>query len=150
MTFLSKLGSFLAKGIAIFTGVWPLVAPLFGSSAKAQQTVPTIINDLTSVGQIVVQAEALFQIPGSGATKLANAAPLVVNIVKTSELISGHKIKNETLFLQGCTDLTSAVAEILNSLDPSTVQSSGSPTPTPVPAPTVNTVPPGLATPPAQ
>jgi hypothetical protein len=133
MTFLKKLGSFLAQGIALATGVWPLVAPLFGSNAKAQNTGTTIINDLTSIGGIVVQAEALIQSSGSGPAKLAAAAPLVANIVKTSELVAGHSIANETLFIQGCTDLTSAVAEILNSLSSNGVQSAGKPA-TPVPA----------------
>ena len=135
---MKKLGQVLAQGIAIATGVWPLVSNLFGSSSKAQSVVPQIINDLTSIGQIVVQTEALILTPGSGATKLASATPLVVNIVKTSELVSGHKIKNEALFIQGCTDLTSAVAEILNSLDSSGIQTSGQPTPQPLPAPTTN------------
>jgi hypothetical protein len=74
-----------------------------------------------------VQVEALIQTPGSGAQKLSAAAPLVANIVKTSEMVAGHSIQNEQLFIQGCTDLTSAVAEILNSLDPKSVQSSGVP-----------------------
>ena len=123
MTFLKKLGSFLAQGIALATGIWPLVSPLFGS--KAQGAATTVINDLTAVGGVVVQAEALLQGAGNGAAKLEAAAPLVANIVKTSELVSGHKIANEALFLQGCTDLTHAVAEILNSLDPGAVQASG-------------------------
>jgi len=132
MTFLKKLGSILAQGIAVATGVWPLVSGLFGSNTKAQNTGTLIINDLTSIGQVVVQAEALIQSTGSGPQKLAAAAPLVANIVKTSELVSGHKIANEALFIQGCTDLTSAVAEILNSLDSGSLQTAGKPTP-PVP-----------------
>jgi hypothetical protein len=135
VTFLKKLGSILAQGIAVATGVWPLVSGLFGSSTKAQQTGTTVINDLTSIGQVVVQTEALIQTPGSGATKLQAAAPLVANIVKTSELVSGHQIANEALFIQGCTDLTNAVAEILNSLSANNLKTGGSPTPS-VPAPT--------------
>ena len=132
MTFLSKLGSFLAKGIAILTGLGPLISPYLGSKANA--TVGTVTNDLTAIGGIVVQAEAIIQTPGSGAVKLAAAVPLVLNIVKTSELVSGKKIANEALFLQGCTDLTNAVVEILNSLDASAVQSQGQPLPaTPAP-----------------
>jgi len=141
MTFLKKLGQFLAQGIAIATGVWPLVQGLFGSNTKAQNTGTEIINDLTSIGGIVVQTEALLQTPGSGAAKLQAAAPLVANIVKTSELVSGHKIKNEALFIQGCSDLTNAVAEILNSLDSTSVQSAGTATPSPVPVPVPVSVP---------
>ena len=127
MTFLKKLGSILAQGIALATGVWPLVSGLFGSNIKTQQLGTTVINDLTSIGQIVVQAEAIIQTPGSGAQKLQAATPLVANIVKTSELVAGHKIQNETLFIQGCTDLTHAIAEILNSLSPDGVQTQGHP-----------------------
>ena|SRR5215472_856864 len=116
-TFLGKLGKYLAEGVAVASGVWPLVQPFFGSGTKAAQTVPVVINDLTSIGSIVVQAEALIQTPGSGAQKLAAAAPLVENIVRTSELVVGHKIADQAGFTKGCTDLTSAVAEILNSLD---------------------------------
>jgi hypothetical protein len=129
MTFLAKLGSFLAKGIALLTGLTPLISPLFGSKAQqAAGVAGTVVNDLTAVGQVVVSAEAILG-AGTGPAKLAAAAPLVANIVKTSELVSGHKIANETLFIQGCTDLTNAVAEILNSLDAGAVQSQGQPIP---------------------
>lgn len=146
MTWLSKIGSFLAKGIAILTGLEPLIQPYIG--AKGSGVAATVVNDLTAVGSIVVQAEALLG-SGTGAQKLANAAPLVANVVKTSELLSGKHIKNEQLFIQGCTDLTNAVAEILNSLDPGTVDSKGNPLP-PTPPPTTNPVPAALTTPPAQ
>jgi hypothetical protein len=142
VTFLSKLGKYLAEGIAVFAGVEPLVAPLFGSNTKVTTGLTTAVNDLNQIGQVVVQAEALIQAPGSGPQKLAAAAPLVANIIKTSELVGNHKIKNEALFIQGCTDMTNAVAEILNSLDAGGVNSSGNPTP-PIPAPT--TVPPSPA-----
>lgn len=138
MTFLKKLGSILAQGIAVATGVWPLVSGLFGSNTKAQNVGTQVINDLTSIGQVVVQTEAILQTPGSGAAKLAAAAPLVANIVKTSELVAGHQIANEALFIQGCTDLTSAVAEILNSLSSNNLNTSGkvvTPIPTPQTAP---------------
>jgi len=133
MTWLAKIGGFLAKGIAVLSGLEPLIAPYIG--AKGGTVATTVVNDLTAVGSVVVQAEALLG-SGTGPQKLAAAAPLVANVVKTSELLAGKHIKNETLFIQGCTDLTNAVAEILNSLDPGTVQSSGSPLPpTPPPSP---------------
>jgi hypothetical protein len=143
MTFLAKLGSFLAKGIALLTGLGPLILPLFGSKAQAASGIAgTIVNDLTAIGQVVVSAEAILG-PGTGPAKLAAAAPLVANIIKTSELVSGHKIANEALFIQGCTDATNAVAEILNSLDAGAVQSQGQPVPA-IPAPTVAPVPAAL------
>jgi hypothetical protein len=133
-TFLSKLGKYLAEGIATFAGIEPIVAPLFGANSKTGQELGKATNDLTQIGSIVVQAEAMFQGAGTGAAKLAAAAPLVANIVKTSELVSGKQIANQTLFIQGSTDLTNAVAEILNSLDAKAVSSSGTPIAS-VPAP---------------
>ena len=146
MTFLAKLGKFLAEGIAVLAGFGPLIAPYLG--AKSNQVVSNITNDLTAVGQVVVQAEALIQGTGTGPQKLAAAAPLVVNIIKTSELISGHTIANNTLFMQGCTDLTSAVAEILNSLSADGVKSQGNPLP-PTPPAQQAPVPASLTTPPS-
>ena len=125
MTFLKKLGQALAQGIAVATGVWPLVSQFFGS--KVNSTVPTVINDLTQIGGVVTQTEAILQQPGSGPAKLAAATPLVASIVKTSELVSGHKIANEALFTEGCQDITSGTAKILNSLDPGTVHTDGNP-----------------------
>lgn len=128
MTFLKKFGSLLAQGIAIAAGFGPLIAPYLG--AKAKEVINTAVNDLTAVGQVVVQAEALLQGPDRGAEKLKAAAPLIASIVRTSELVSGHKIANETLFLKGCTDLTTAVVEILNSLAPK-IETTSDPLPVP-------------------
>lgn len=135
MTFLKKLGSVLAQGIALATGMWPLVSRFFGAGTAASNTATTVVNDLTQIGQVVVQAEAMFQTAGSGASKLAAAAPLVANVIKTSELVSGHKIANETLFTQACQEITSAVADLLNSLDSGSVQTQGKPLPSPAPVP---------------
>ena len=105
-----------------------------------------IANDLTAVGQIVVTAEAVLQTSG-GAAKLAAAAPLVTNIVRTSELVSGHEIADEALFLQGCTNITSGVAQVLNSLKSDNVKSQGKSLP-PAPPAQQAPVPANLGTPP--
>jgi hypothetical protein len=129
MTFLKKLGSALAQGIALATGMWPLVSKFFGAGTAASQTANAVVNDLTAIGQVVVQAEAMFQGTGTGPSKLAAATPLVANIIKTSELVAGHKISNEAAFTAACQAITSDVANLLNSLDSSTVQTSGKPLP---------------------
>ena len=122
MTFLKKLGSILAKGLAMATGIWPIVQGFFGSNTQINEYVPKVINDLTQIAGIVVQVEAVLQTPGSGAAKLAAATPLVANVVRTSELISGKKIANDTLFIQGCEKITDGMADILNSLHPDAAQ----------------------------
>lgn len=125
MTFLKKLGVILARVFEIVSGVGPIIEPLLGSSAAAR-TATTAVNDLTAIGQVVVQVETAIQTPGSGPVKLAAAIPLVANIVKTSELVAGHQIANESLFIQGCTELAQGVVDILNSLSGDNVKSSGS------------------------
>lgn len=120
MTFLSKLGQFLAKAVALAVGIGPLITPYLGSKSGA--AVSTVVNDLTSIGQVVVQAEAMIQTSGSGSAKLAAAAPLVQQIIQTSELVSGKKIANEALFTASCQQITSAVVGILNSLDQNAVK----------------------------
>lgn len=123
MTFLSKLGSILAKVIGIVTGIGPIIQPFLGSG-KAGTVATTAINDLTQIGQVVVTAEALIQGTGTGATKLAAATPLIAQIVQTSEMVSGKHIANEALFIQGCSKITGGTADVLNSLD-ANISSSG-------------------------
>lgn len=127
MTFLKKLGQFLVQGIAVATGVWPLVSGFFGSGTKVAQTATTVINDLTQIGQVVVTMETALTATGSGADKLKAAIPLVANIVRTSEMVSGHKVANEALFTQACQEYVQATADLLNSLDSATVKSAGTP-----------------------
>ena len=118
MTFLKKLGEILLKVVGIAAGVGPLVTPFFGSG-KAVTT--TVVNDLTQIGQVVVQIETAFAaVPGStGAQKLQAAIPLVSNIIKTSELVVGKKIANEALFTQACQEMTQGVVDLLNAIDQS-------------------------------
>lgn len=124
MTFLSKLGSILLKVVAIATGIGPLVEPFLGSG-KAAAVAGTVVNDLTSIGQVVVQAEALIQGTGTGATKLAAATPLIAQIIMSSEMISGKKIANNPLFLQGAGKVTSGIADVLNAISPDEAKTSG-------------------------
>lgn len=128
MTFLKKLGNILAKA-AMFAAelggvssiVAPILQPFLGSKAGA--VVSTVVNDFTAIGQKVLLVEAVIQTPGSGAQKLAAAVPLVQGIIQTSELVAGHKIANEALFTEGCQDITSGTAKILNALSPDGVKS---------------------------
>jgi hypothetical protein len=121
MTFLKKLGMFLARATAIIAGISPIVIPFLGSKAGAIAS--TAVNDFTAIGQQVLQVEAVLQTPGSGAQKLAAAVPLVQGIIQTSELVAWHKIANEALFTEGCQDITNGTAKILNALSPDGVKS---------------------------
>lgn len=121
MTFLKKLGGFLAKAVQIAVGVGPIILPFIGSS-KTAQIATAAVNDFTAVGQTILTVEAAFQGQGTGAQKLAAAVPLVSGIVKTSELVAGKKIANESLFTQGCEKITNGMVDVLNSIHPDAAQ----------------------------
>lgn len=115
MTFLKKLGQILAQGTAVLMGFGPMVSALYPKTAGAIQTVE---SDLSQVAQIVALMEGAFQVPGSGVQKLQGATPLVAQIVLQSSMMVGHKIEKPELFKQGCQELASGMADILNALHP--------------------------------
>jgi hypothetical protein len=114
MTWLKKYGSLFLKVVGVISGVTPLI----------QQAVPTtvgtetgkVVDKLNQIGNMVVLAEALIQGAGKGSERLTAATPLVGQVIQTSELLVGKKITNEALFEQGCTKITSGMADVLNSL----------------------------------
>ena len=118
LTFLKKLGQIIVNAAGIAVGIGPIIQPFLGSG-KAGTVVTTALNDFTAMGQTIAQIEAAFAaVPGStGVQKLQAAIPLIQNIVKTSELVSGKKIANETLFIQACTEYAQATVDLLNSID---------------------------------
>jgi hypothetical protein len=121
VTFLKKLGQILVNVAGVAVGIGPIITPFLGSG-KAGTVASTVVNDLTSIGQVVVQIETAFAgLPAgstTGAQKLQAALPLVSNIVKTSELVVGKKIANEALFTQACQEYTQATVDLLNSIHP--------------------------------
>jgi len=118
MTWLKKAGLVLLKVLQYAAGIMPIVAtalPSLGAPVKEADT-------LTKISGAVVTAEAMIAAisdPGAktGAQKLKAATPLVAQIIHGSELLAGKKIKNEALFEQACTGITSNVADLLNSLE---------------------------------
>jgi len=116
MNFLAKLGQILAKGLQVI-GVVSGLLPAFGAKAQAaiQGPLQTAVNDLTAIGNVVVSVQTYLQ-AASGPDKLAAAGPAVINIIRTSEMVSGHEPANEPEFEAGCLDLTNAVVRIMKSL----------------------------------
>lgn len=113
MTFLKKLGQLLLKGTTLAAGVYPLVQPLLGSKAGA--AVGTVVNDLNLIaGQVNTIELAL---SGKiGADKFAALLPLVAQIIRTSELVSGKEIADEAKFQAGVGEVAQGVVDILNSI----------------------------------
>lgn len=115
ISFLKKLGSILANAAGIFAGIGPIISPYLGS--KGNEYVGKAVNDLTAVGQVVVQAEAILG-AGTGPQKLAASVPLVMSILQTSELFAGKKIADTALFQKAATEITQGVVDALNAIHP--------------------------------
>lgn len=137
MTFLKKLGQVLVQGIAVITGLEPLISQWFGAKGQTVTTVATtVVNDLTQIAQVVTNIEAVIQTPGAGAQKLAAATPLVLNILKTSQAFSGHTIANEPQAEAAAGDMVNAVVRFMNALKPDSIKTTGNTLPTAAPAAT--------------
>ena len=120
MTFLKKLGAFLAKAASLELGIGPLIQPFLGSAVLPG--VSAGVNDLTQVAQIATMVEAVNQTPGSGAAKLAAATPLVLQVLRTSQAFSGKKIADEALAEKGASDVVSGIVEFMNAIHPDEVK----------------------------
>jgi hypothetical protein len=115
MTFLKKFGSVVIKIFGIVAGITPVI----------QQSIPQstpIIDKLNQIGNTILMVEGMFAAAygpeaKTGADKLRAAVPYVAQIIQASELLSGKKIKNEALFSEACTKITSGMADVLNSLE---------------------------------
>ena len=132
MTFLKKLGQWIAKGVAVAgslaTGL-NFLQPFLGSGAlgtgKVATEVQTGLSDFEAVASLATQTEAIGATTGlTGAQKLQALVPLVKNYVQTSELVAGKKVADEATFEKGCTEIAQGMVDILNGLDASAAPAS--------------------------
>lgn len=114
MNFLKKLGTIIANAAGIAVGIGPLIQPFLGSG-KVASGVSTGTNDLLSIAQLVVQAEAMMQ-STPGPQRQAAVLPLITNVIKTSELVANKKIADEVMFNKGCQEITQGVFDVLSGL----------------------------------
>ena len=119
MKFLTKLGQIMLRvvniGTEIMAGI-PLIQPYL--PAKVNTTIQSVEDRLKGIFSAVITTEqmAASLTPGlSGSQKLQIAKNFVIPIIQSVETIEGKKPKDEAAFEKACTDLTSAVADILNS-----------------------------------
>ena len=114
MTFLSKLGQAVLKGVAIVSGIAPVVSQTIpGASGPIQ----IISQDLTQIADIITQIEAIGQALGhKGEDKLNAAQPLIAQVILKSTLLVNHKIANPDLFSKGTKAIAGGMADVLNSL----------------------------------
>lgn len=133
VSFLEKFGVMVLQGMNLI----PQVTTVLESSAG--QPIP-VLDKLSQIAALVKQAEVMISGvlgAGSGPQKAKAIAPLVAQIVMSSELVAGKKIPPEKMaaFNAACLRIGSDVADILNCLDSDVAEvptERASPTPSPV------------------
>lgn len=121
MNFFKKIAEAIGKVLQI-AGV---ASGLLQFLPQKQQGVATVaVNDLTSVGSVLLMIQTALS-TATGADKLKAALPLVVNIVKSSEMVTGHDIADEARFTLGAQEILQGVYDVLNSLKADGVKTSG-------------------------
>lgn len=117
MGWLKKFGQTAIKVVGLASGVLPMINGM-ATAVSAGNT--TVTSDLTKIGAVVSTVEVVGQAVTSGLSgpdKLKAAVPLVAQIVQTSELMAGKKIKNETEFTGAVQDYVNATVRLLNALE---------------------------------
>jgi hypothetical protein len=119
MTLLQKIGVGILKGIGLvqaFMGMGAMVYPGAGS------TIAHATDDLTKVFGAVQTVEAVIgaisdPAAKTGPQKLKAVTPLIAQIVQQTETVAGRTLKNEALFIQGCTKMGDGAADIMNAFE---------------------------------
>jgi energy-converting hydrogenase Eha subunit F len=110
MKFLTKLGQIVAKVTQIATGI----APLFPQYDKETGRIVDTLNGIAAVVMNVEVFGTVLNTPGED--KLKAATPAVAQIMLSSDLLVGKKIKDAALFKTGVEKVTAGMADILNSI----------------------------------
>jgi hypothetical protein len=116
MTFLKKLGAVVLKVIGLWSGIAPIiqgVLPQGGGAAAAEDKLAKLFNLIITVEQTFTAAFGADA--GRGSEKLRAAQPFVAQLIQQADLLAGKKPKDEALFQAASTQLTGALADILNS-----------------------------------
>ena len=114
LSYLKAFGLAVVKIIGVVAGITPVI------ETAAPVTRP-VLDKLSQIGALVMQVEAVFAAVSdpaakTGSQKLKAATPLVAQVLQTSELVTGKKIKDEQAFIAAAGTITSGVADLLNSL----------------------------------
>ena len=122
MSFLSKLGSILLKGLSIVVGIAPLVSADPQAASVITET-ETILNKIITAVQYAEGMGQALSLPG--AQKLIAAAPFVEQAVLDLFKARGWQIADETKFKADCAALTGVIADILNDVNGDAVKTIG-------------------------
>lgn len=117
LTFLKKIGQILVV-VGRVSGFLPLIQTSLPTGI--QGVTATIEDKLQKAMGVIVSVEQIFTAAfgmgaQKGSDKLKAATPFIAQLIQNTDLLIGKKPKNEALFADASTRLTSALADILNS-----------------------------------
>ncbi len=114
MTFLKKLGQWIAAGIRLEAGLAPFARALYPGS---DGVLTKVESELTQLGAIVVTAESFGALTGlPGSEKVRVAGPLVAQLVQHSSIMVGKEVQDPVKFALACQTIAGGMADLLNSL----------------------------------
>jgi hypothetical protein len=114
MTFLSKIGGIILKGIAIAANIGGVVAQQI---PQVSGPVNRALGFLTELAPIITTVEVIGQLRGiPGPEKAKLAGPLIGQVILQSDFMASKKIDQPDLFKLGCERIAGGVADVLNSL----------------------------------
>lgn len=120
MSFLKKFATTALKVVGVASGFLSLTQGAV-QGTPAADTVQKITDDFTKIAGAIVTVETVVTAVGnpalSGPDKLRAAVPLVAQVIQQSEIMVGHKIKDEAKFTKAVEGIASNMADLLNSLE---------------------------------
>ena len=120
MKFLSKVAQYFAQGLRVLGIFAPVVETVL---PQASGTIQTVSQDLTDIGNVIVDVEQVgTALALKGPDKLKAAALLVADVILKSSMLANHKVANPDLFNQGCTEIAGGMADVINSLHTDGIQ----------------------------
>jgi hypothetical protein len=118
MSWLTKIFEDIQKGVQIFMGIEPVIAPALPSGTA--QKVSDVADDFTLIAQAVTNAQAVVAAvtaPGATSASIVQAAaPLVATAISKSEVLLGSKIVNQAGYSTAVNTITTGMVELLSAL----------------------------------
>jgi hypothetical protein len=116
-SFLKDFGEKVVKCIGIVSGSLAIVEQSLPVSVGAGAS--GVEDTFIHIVQVILAVEAMFaSVQGkTGPDKLRAAVPLVAQLIQSSEVMVGKRIKDEAKFIGAVQGLASNTADFLNSLE---------------------------------
>lgn len=117
---LKRIGAILLNVTSVLAFGEPILKKFL--PGKAGEVLDKVNSELLEAAKIVTTSEVMIgaiSAPDAktGAQKLQAARPFMVQLIQSSEIMVGMKIRNEADFLKAVDTITGGVADLMNALE---------------------------------